>query len=535
MAEVLAKAGAAFTVLDDVHFFSAGLEAKELTGHFTTEFGGRHLSVFPIDHELRYLMPFADPERTIEYLKRFEGRDAALVMADDGEKFGLWPKTHDLVYKRRWLDRMLELIGKNSSWLETAHFSDCLDGSASKGLVYLPATSYHELSQWALPVGPSHSLETLWKGTDDGTRRFLRGGYFRNFFSKYPESNNLYRKMLRVSAQVAAAGGAGSDSLWKAQCNCGYWHGVFGGVYLPHIRKAIFTNLIDAAKAAGAGGQAGGFELKEEDWDADGRPELLAETGNAAFYLAPAKGGGLFEWDYAPRSVNFSAVVSRRPESYHNGGAESIVVSEKAGRLEGDFKKHLFYDWHRRMSLLDHFLRPGTKLAEVKKAAYGELGDFVLAEYGWTAAREPNCLKITLARDGALWEGEKSSPVRVEKDVRLFADGSWSAGYRVTNSGAEKIPAWFAPELVFSFSNASVCHEGEKKEVTSARFDDPVSGGLELEFSRPVLLWAFSLETVSRSEEGIEKTYQGSVILPVLKQELGPGETLEFSLTVRPV
>ncbi|MBI4801841.1 MAG: DUF1926 domain-containing protein [Elusimicrobia bacterium] len=536
MAAVLARAGAAYTVLDDSHFFSAGLEAKELTGYFTTEFEGRHLSVFPIDHELRYLMPFADPERTIDYLRTFEGRDAALVMADDGEKFGLWPKTHDLVYKRGWLDRMLTLIEANCGWLQTAGFSQCLESAGSKGLVYLPTASYHELSQWALPGGSSQLLADLWKNAHQEARPFLRGGYFRNFFSKYPESNSVYRKMLKVSAQVSAAGGAGSESLWKAQCNCGYWHGVFGGIYLPHIRKAIFSNLIEAARAAAAGGSDGNFELKEEDWDADGRPELLIETKNAGFYLAPAKGGGLWEWDYAPRSVNFSAVISRRPESYHGSdGAESIVGPNKAGRREGELKKHIFYDWHRRMNLLDHFLHPETRLEDFKKAAYGEQGDFVLTEYDWKAAREADGLKVSLSRNGSLWDGDRKTAVRVEKDVKLRADGSWAADYRVTNRGAGPARIWFAPELAFSFSNASVCHGGERKEVSCVRFDDPVWGGLELEFSQPVLLWAFELETVSRSEEGMEKTYQGSVILPGVKKELNPGETLEFSMEVRPV
>ncbi len=31
-----------------------------------------------------------------------------------------------------------------------------------------------------------------------------------------------------------------------AQCNCGYWHGAFGGIYLPHLRNAVYNHLIAA-------------------------------------------------------------------------------------------------------------------------------------------------------------------------------------------------------------------------------------------------------------------------------------------------
>ena len=531
LAEVLSEAGAAYTALDDIHFFSAGLAEKDLTGYFTTESGGRHLSVFPINHRLRYLMPFADPEKTIEYLRTFKETDSVLVMADDGEKFGLWPKTHDLVYKRGWLDRFLTLLEHNSSWLETSDFSRCLAETRSKGLVYLPTTSYHELSQWALPPASSERLAAIWKDAPEELRPYLRGGYFRNFFSKYPESNGLYRKMLRVSAMTRAAGGAGKESLWKAQCNCGYWHGVFGGVYLPHIRKAIYANLLAAAAAASAGGAEDAFGISEEDWDADGRSEVLVETKKAAFYFAPALGGGLWEWDSLPRGMNFCAVVSRHPEAYHGeSGAQNITGSGKAGHLEKDFKKHIFYDWHRRMNLLDHFFHPDTELAGFKKASYGEQGDFVLGEYSWKTSRGPRGLTISLARGGKVWTGDLHAPVRVEKDVLLTPGGDWEASYRVSNTGTHKAALWFAPELVFSFSDRKVAPEGERAGVSSLRLEDPVWGAVELTFSEPVLLWTFDLDTVSRSEEGIEKTYQGGVLAPGVKKTLEPGGYFEFTV-----
>ena len=62
---VLNKAGVQYTVLDDRHFFEAGMREDELNGYFVTEEQGSILYVFPISQPLRYLVPFAPPEEAI--------------------------------------------------------------------------------------------------------------------------------------------------------------------------------------------------------------------------------------------------------------------------------------------------------------------------------------------------------------------------------------------------------------------------------------------------------------------------------------
>lgn len=536
LAGSLSAMGVGYTALDDVHFFAAGLQEKDLTGRFTTEYAGRHLDVFPISHRLRYLMPFAEPQKVIDYLKGFDGQDAVLVMADDGEKFGLWPGTHEHVYGKGWLEKMFGLLEKNASWLSTARFSDCLSAQ-SKGLVYLPTTSYHELSQWALPAERSRRLGELWEKAPEETRPYLRGGYFRNFFSKYPEANRLYRRMLRASRKVGATGSnLGRAALYKAQCNCGYWHGVFGGVYLPHIRMAVYRNILEAESSLPGRRGAPHFHVEREDWDADGRPELLCEGEKANFYFSPARGGGMWEWDYKPRRVNFGSVVWRHQEAYHAEDARGIAGGDhKRAAAEAELKKHLAYDWHPRMCLLDHFLHPDTTVHAFEKANYGEQGDFVLGEYSVKNSEDSEGLKLKLSRDGAAWSGSARCPVRVSKHVLLRHDGSWHASYKITNLGGHAADFWFGPELALAFSGKASCPPGERKGVKEIAFPDPVYGGVELEFDRPLDLWVFPLETVSRSEEGAEKTYQGAVLLAHSRFRLEAGAHHSFSLEVRPL
>src|SRR6266700_7077991 len=94
--------------------------------------------------------------------------------------------------------------------------------------------------------------------------------------------------MLRVSARLAAAPSRHHDSkaanelleardlLLRAQCNDAYWHGIFGGIYAPHLRTDPWRNLIRAETIADQqtpGALAPRIEML--DYDADGAHELL--------------------------------------------------------------------------------------------------------------------------------------------------------------------------------------------------------------------------------------------------------------------
>ena len=144
------EAGIEYTVLDDTHFLSAGLTKEQLSGYYKVEEQGLALDVFPISQDLRYLIPFSKPEDSIDFMKKSAqswrgGVRPALVMADDGEKFGLWPKTFELVYEEGWLEKFLTLIEKNSDWLETATFAEFRKNNRAVGRTYLPTASYFEM------------------------------------------------------------------------------------------------------------------------------------------------------------------------------------------------------------------------------------------------------------------------------------------------------------------------------------------------------------------------------------------------------
>ena len=141
-----------------------------------------------------------------------------------------------------------------------AHLGEVLRTHAPRGRLYLPDASYEEMMHWSLPTAAgyqryeSFKKELTARGQWGAFRSLVRGGFWRNFMVKYPEINQMHKHMLRVSSRIEALAPVTSDTryveardaLYAAQCNCAYWHGVFGGVYLPHIRSTVFRNLVRA-------------------------------------------------------------------------------------------------------------------------------------------------------------------------------------------------------------------------------------------------------------------------------------------------
>jgi alpha-amylase len=55
---------------------------------------------------------------------------------------------------------------------------------------------------------------------------------------------------------------------------------------------------------------------------------------------------------------------------------------------------------------------------------------------------------------------------------------------------------------------------------------------IDLRFEPDVLLWRFPVETVSNSESGFERVYQGSAIVPVWLLDLKEGEAAGFGIRI---
>ena len=523
----LREAGIDYVVVDDYHFMSAGLSKEELYWPYYTEDGGEVVAVFPIDEKLRYLIPFRPVDKTIEYLEGLRSEDPSKVAVfhDDGEKFGVWPGTHEWVYKRGWLREFFDKITSDEK-INLMTYSEYLSKFTPKGLVYLPIASYFEMSEWSLPAKQAklfvEFVEQLKEeGKFERYRVFVRGGIWKNFFFKYPESNFMHKRMLMVSKLVREHEEA-RNYILKAQCNDAYWHGVFGGVYLPHLRRTIWENIIKAQSYFPS-------EAKVLDVDFDGKKEVMLENSHFIATIKPHYGGSIFELSSKKRAVNYNDVLARRWEHYHEVPEQATPekksdegvasIHELGKKIPEEIKRELAYDWQLRAILQDHFLKEDETLDNYRLVKYRELGDFVNQPYEFELKDG-----IKLWRNGGLY-GEEKVPAKVEKKIELTEDG-FIAGYKVVLEKHYK--ALFGVEL--NLAVHSVMEKPEEFEAQSFEINDPYGmGKVRIEVDKKARIWKFPIKTLSKSESGWDFVQQGvsyTLLLPIENE-------LEFTIRFR--
>ena len=264
----LAKAGYAYTIVDDAHFRAAAIPAERHWGSYSTDDQGYRVIVYGSEQGLRYRIPFRPVEEVIDYLREHATEDGELVgmMGDDGEKFGTWPGTWELCHGTGgWVERFFTALETNAAWLTLLPPAEALRRHPPIGRVYLPTGSYAEMGEWSLPVEARREFSHLLHEAVAHERpeaRWMRGGFWRSFQVNYREINDLHKQMLRVSRKVDALrnGRTGAvtapqlarmtDHLYQGQSNDCYWHGLFGGIYLSHMRLATLEHLIAAEDGA---------------------------------------------------------------------------------------------------------------------------------------------------------------------------------------------------------------------------------------------------------------------------------------------
>jgi len=559
---VLHEAGISYTILDDSHFRAAGLEEDDLTGYYHTEDLGKSVAIFPISKALRYTIPFAPVDETLKILKdaATKSGENIITFADDGEKFGVWPKTFDHVYKDGWLEEFFRKLDENASWLKTIHFRDAITSLPAEGKIYLPTGSYAEMMEWALPkaniilkyeafVDALSENKEAWKEN----QQFVRGGFWRNFFVKYPESDHLHKRVLGVSKRFASA----KESLKKtteyvnaynhllaAQCNDPYWHGVFGGIYLANLRHEVYSNLLTAETQLNKLEKKSIFVTKNEQ-------AVIIENEILRIQIDTARGGAISEIDYKPKAFNLSNFMNRIPEASHEklkSAKESAVESGESKSIhdqiltkEKGLEKHLIYDWYRHGSFIEHFLSKDATLEDLKKMSFLEHGDFFKSKMDPTIEESKGKIKVSFVKNGEVFFDGSSHPVILEKSLTLQKN-NLSAEIYLTNNSASTLEMRFASEWTFGLlagdahdryyssdeveiSDKKLNSTGEIKNIRELSLTDQWSGfKISLSSEKPYTFWRTPIETVSLSEGGFERVYQGSIIFALWDITLPPGE-----------
>lgn len=548
LARPIAEAGLEYLTVDDTHFHDAGYE--ELYHYYRTEEEGRVVDIFPINEELRYLIPFKPARETIDFLndRRDDNYQRLFVLADDGEKFGGWPGTHKAVYEEGWLDQFFGLLEEHADWLKIVTFSEYRRLFHPTGPVYLPTGSYREMKEWSR-------------------------GFWRNFFHRYPESNRMHKKMLAVRRRLnelpqdSEAYARARMLLWAGQCNCAYWHGVFGGLYLNFLRAGIWENLLQCEQVVEEALQHAPFiRTSVEDRCYDGENQIVLTSDRFSLLFSPRLGGSLWEFSWRPAAVNLLDTLTRRPEAYHKdyleqaltpppmeGGIDSIH-NRKAVKEEG-LMDHLRYDPYPRGALIEHFMEKTSTLEEFKKGEYRELGTFLMQASAVEQERLIGAenegkegVRLKFRQDGRV---NRDVELLLEKIVTVYAgEDRIQVDYTLNHHCGPESELCFAVELNLAFLGGydenrryhipgrdlreeNLASIGSDQQVEEIRLIDSARGlELALTFSEAALLWRMPIETVSLSEGGLERAYQQSLLLPRWDFTLKPEQSKKISLTL---
>jgi hypothetical protein len=360
--------------------------------------------------------------------------------------------------------------------------------------------------------------------------------------------------MLRVAGRIAKAPKrrAGSkaaeelanarDLLHRAQCNDAYWHGIFGGLYAPHLRTEISRNLI-CAEAIADRHTPGGIAARVEtlDYDGDGVDELLFTAPEYQALVKPSDGGTLAALDFRPTSSTLINSILRRPEPYHSRlrdpnyrpATSTASAYEQTKVKESGLERFLQYDRWPRHSFRIFVFDPSRNAADYEALRLQEDEGFAggpftvdssssqdaeLVRHGvmaWPADDSRSGTEVTITKHLSVGPAPRGCEAACELKVKFG-----SAIAKPIAIGLESVVNLLAPDAADRFFETP---DGPR----NLRFSGAVPGPtlrMEDGWQRVKIalhapgahqFWVAPIETVSESEEGFERVYQGSQILAV--------------------
>ncbi len=511
-----------YTVMDDYHFQCAGFDTEVLDGYYMSEEGGEEIALFPISQKLRYAIPFLNVESAMEAIKSFcRENDSAAIIFDDAEKFGMWPGTYEWVYEKKWLETFVQSVLEDDT-IETLHYGTYLKNHRPRGIAYLPNVSYYEMGEWSLRADDALRLQSMKEEMGEEAYhqygvKFLKGGIWKNFFVKYPESNRLHKRMIELSRALAEEGGEYATELYKLQTNDALWHGVFGGLYLPNLRDNAYRYLIECEN----------IRYKERSIliqdinEMDGYPKIKSVTSGLIARFDAAIGAQLVELDVRDRCFNYQNALMRRKEAYHHqlflpprekdsSVEEGIdTIHHASARFDESLKETIIYDWYLKNSFVDHISDESFSGENFRHCKFREYGDFANQPFDLTIVKD----EVEFVRDGGIYD-DQHTHLNLRKRFTFETEG---IAFQIGVKGKCNKPYRYVMEHNFHFSeyqslkinNIALEDTGEIKKIKNVEIYDTILGKkLVFHFDKPCDVYYFQLQTLSQSEEGFDLTVQ---------------------------
>ena len=572
----LAKNGIEYIMIDDSQFLTTGIDTKNIYGYFITDNENYKLNIFPISQELRYLIPFREVEKSIEYLKSIatEKGDRVVVLHDDGEKYGDWPGTQKWVYEDKWLENFFEALSKEKYIIKTTTYSEYIKKYPPVSKIYIPNGSYEEMLTWVLPAKVQDEfhlkLEELKKSNENEIiTRFMRGGFWRNYFSKYSESNRMNKRMIYASNifdrfkfkrnkdKIKEDKEIALDYLLQGQCNCPYWHGTFGGLYLNNLRHATYSNLIKSTSISEKNIYGENYFIKKNiDFDMDGRDEVIISSEKETL-IFHSLSGSLIEWDLKKENpINLIDTLKRREEAYHisamrntnndNQNEGHVSIHEIAKKVDEKIAKYLVFDKNEKVFGVDHFLNKMPSAEEFQLLQYEENANFFESFYQIIEDKiDKDFAKVIFKRKGKI----NGKEINLIKKYIVNSKGGFLLEATFENKSGEEI------EFVYALENNITLLAGGEKDRYYTGEDKRISENLSETGEWTGKIFAMTDEayikikilieaeedttflympnyTISDAVDKLEMNYQNSTVVCLKKINLKPNEKKYYKIKV---
>ncbi|MFA7083210.1 MAG: alpha-amylase/4-alpha-glucanotransferase domain-containing protein [Arcobacteraceae bacterium] len=503
-----------YVIVDDYHLIAAGHDTKNLNGYFISENSNHTIALFPINKALRYVIPFASVEKTqqtLHSIRNKAGQNAAIIF-DDGEKFGVWPKTYEKVYEQEWLKNFFETTLSDET-IDVLTFNEYYTQNKAIDLAYIPTVSYHEMQEWSILPNLAQDYKELVQTVPE-LEHLIRGGIWKNFFLKYNESNWIHKRSLELS-KTNAASAKFKKALYKTQCNDVLWHGIFGGIYLPNLRDNAYRYIIECENLLDSP-----IGMQKKDINLNSYEEYKFLTKELIVILDCKNGGQIVELDLREDRFNLQNTLTRYKEIYHS----NIVKEEQTSLVETqeespnihdnilttheDLDFHV--DWYLKKSAIDHITDCSFSLKTFEANSFIEYSDFTNQPFTVVNTSDKS---LALERNGGIYL-EKKYPTSLKKEFEFNKNAIQST---INIETSFEKPLLYVLEWNLHFNDydsllINNCHIHDSLEFCTLKLvikDKSLNKKISFTFEKEVTVYVCKIKSVSQSEAGVDYTTQG--------------------------
>lgn len=531
----LKNCGMEYSFLDADAFDEAGIASRDQCCPVLTEDQGKPLTVYPVQKRLApSRLPKSERLDHDSFLKNLlagcSGGDGVLTVFDQGEALGLWDDSFGWLYEEaNWLHGLFERLSSPDAPVVTVLPKASSRRPQRAQRCYFGCSSASSLTDWWYQGDSERKEED--KRIRRRAKQLLPNGTFRQIIGRYPESGNLYSKMMHVYVLVNQIRGdryrkrAAREELWKGQSGYALYHDGNDGIRRNGIRKAAYEALIEAEKIARERGIFKPYTSRE-DFDMDGLDEYLC-TGNTLNVYLHRVGGAIFELDYLPAAWNYLDTMGNYEEPYHGSllPTTKFDSSPKRGFVDRLVAPEMDFD---------HFVQEeGTSedVVELFREAY-EVIDYkrdhmeVAFQIVWAEVLELQ--KRFILQKNLLTVEYRCTNRSVEQPVRTSLLSEMNFSFASNNEEFLQVRASTGSGDTLTIRDA--CASMGVTGFVARDLKNAVT--IDTSFSAPVEFWSIPVVSQWYSRNGSRIGYQGSTFVARSELELEPGATTQLTIAI---